>query len=306
MNLEKVLFIRILMSMNQSKSKTMKNSTSPFVFVSIFYGQEKWHELLSIIHAALVKQPEASPYLFFSSHRGSNIRLALKFNDPDVKYTYEEIVNPISAYLKQNPSAPHPLQLPITGFFQDFPPNEVKFNLYNERVIAPGTLSQFQLVLSQLMLIFFEDHAIDDDALFTLVVFLQNAILNGLCDTEESKSHLISGLVSALEKREVDSHFELFELEYFERPCETPGIKDRADIDHLFFQFKSATTMLNEMTQNPAGTYFIIHKIVREHLFKLPNEIFIDSLKYVKESIQQKIDDSVVQFCDSGPTQANH
>src|SRR5215510_9175069 len=111
--------------MNQLKSEKMKKSQSPFVFLSVFYAREKWHELLPAIKYCLNAHPTLrdqleDAYLFFSSHRGSSIRIALKYKDPDQKKDYKELIKPIIHFLVDNPCDPSPMQFPITGFFTDF------------------------------------------------------------------------------------------------------------------------------------------------------------------------------------------
>src|ERR1700752_2433291 len=136
--------------MNLLQSEKRKGVESPYVFISIFYAREKWHELLPVIQEALMQQqrwqtqPDQS-FIFFSCHRGSSIRLALKYEDPNRKEDYMDILNPVVEYMEKHPSFTHRLQLPITSFFLDFPSNSVQYNLYSERNIAPGGLCHFQM-----------------------------------------------------------------------------------------------------------------------------------------------------------------
>jgi hypothetical protein len=258
----------------------------PFVFISIFYARERWHELLPVIRNELYEHPDISDqvsesYVFFSYHRGPNIRIALKYKDPAMKKSYEGIVKPIYAFLTENPSDPRQVQLPITSFFTDFPNSQIKYNLYNERVIMHGGLAGFQLALTKILLVFFEDHPVDDDALFTLVVYLQEALLKALCDTRKSKQELIAILIAEMKRRDIDHLPGTGELKYLEIYPDINEISGKPELDKLLDWFEKGANMLYMKSGSKIGTFFTIIQIINLQVFKNIYEIFLDSLDYL-------------------------
>jgi hypothetical protein len=179
------------------------------------------------------------------------------------------------------------VQFPITGFFADFPANEIKFNLYNERFIAPQGLSQIQAVLSQILLVFFEDHLVDDDALFTLMVFLHEAILDGLSDTKESKFALILDLIEEIKNREKYARIDLFELQA-PGDLQIPPTDAQPGMENLSIWFEYAAYLLNQKIGKAIETYFIILRI-QEHLMRVSDEIFLDSLNMLQTPFNLKL-----------------
>ena len=177
------------MSMNQSKCESIQES---IMYLSIFYNQNSWHRLLPIAREILMEENRVSEerraYVFFSSHKGTSIRIAFERKDDDREKLEEGLVKKLTKYVIENPSEAQPIRLPISGFFQDFPNNVIKYNLFNQRSFVEGGLSDFQLVLSKLLLAFFDDHEVDEDAIFTLMVNLNESILKGLCQNQSSKS----------------------------------------------------------------------------------------------------------------------
>jgi hypothetical protein len=259
---------------------------NPIIFISIFYAQEKWHELLPVIRKTLYEHTGISGqiselYVFFNCQRGSNIRIALKYKDQVVKNDYERIVKPINTFLAEHPSASRDVQLPITSFFADFPDNQIKYNLYNARVIMRGGLAGFQLALSKILLVFFEDHPVDGDALFTLVVYLQEALLNALSDTWESKQELIAILIAEMKQRDIDHLPGIGELKDWEVLPDMKEISGAPEIDKLLHWFEKAANTLYVKSGSKTGTFFIVMKMIHLHLFKNVYEIFLDSLDYL-------------------------
>ena len=282
--------------MNQLKSEKENGHELPYVFISIFYAREKWHDLLPIIHQSLMDQrrlhvrPEHS-YVFFSTHRGSSIRIALKYEKPDQKQAYSEILDPIVSYMERHPSFSQRLQLPITSFFLDFPSNSIQFNLYSESSIATGGLSQFQVMLSQIMLQFFDDHPIDQEGIFTLIIWLQEAILNGLSNTDRPKHELIAEIISQMHERKSSSELKPYQLEETDLFEELQPFMVNSNLENLFLQIDLFTVLLNDRLKNPIQVYFILLRLIREHLPKLSNEIVLESLQHLNSPVS--IDGSV-------------
>jgi hypothetical protein len=91
--------------------------------------------------------PQFSLSIF--SSWGIKYRLAIPYQTVN-KNGSPEHTEPIKVFLEENPSAPRQIQLPVHGFFADFPNNETKLNLFNERTICPGSLAAFQLTFTTL------------------------------------------------------------------------------------------------------------------------------------------------------------
>jgi hypothetical protein len=236
------------------------------------------------------KHPEQS-FIFFSSHRGSSIRLALKYDDASHKETFAEILAPIAAYMDEHPSITHRLQLPINSFFLDFPSNSIQYNLYSERSIAPGGLSHFQVLLSQIMLQFFDDHPVDDEGIFTLAIWLQEAILNGLTSLNQSRQELIAQIIAYLERKEIPCDLQPYQLEETGLFEDLQPYMENANLENLFLQLELVTVICQDRLQNAVEVYFLLLRLMREHLLKLPNEVFLEALYHVYNSVQ--VDDSV-------------
>ena len=282
--------------MNQFKSDKETRQALPYVFISIFYAREKWHELLPVIHDALSNGPglklrPAHYFIFFSTHRGSSIRLALQYEHPDQKYAYSEILNEVVAYIDRHPSISQRLQLPVTSFFLDFPNNSIHFNLFNESSIAPGALAQFQELLSQIMLQFFGDHAVDEEGIFTLLVWLQEAILNGLSNLDRSKLELISQITAQLNEKDTALELKPYQLEEADRFQELQAFTDDCNLENLFLQVELLTVLINDRLDRPIEVYFFLLRLMREHLLKLSDEIVFQSLQYLSSSVP--VDDPV-------------
>lgn len=269
----------------------MEIPQDPFVFISVFYAREQWHKLLPAIQKELCTRPESDRcicgfFVFLSSHRGDNIRVILKYKHPSMKSSHKKTVEQIDLFLSENPSNSKPVQLPLTGFFADFPNNRIKYNLYNERTIKPEELAIFQYLLSKILLVFFEDHMVDDDAVFTLVVYLQEQIINALCDTSESREDLVQLLIAKSKKRSSENVRNEADLKYFPILADNQDIYETSGIDHLLRGFENATNSLYAQSGDKIVTYFTVIRVIQLHIFDISSETFLDSLEYLSGSYQ--------------------
>lgn len=272
----------------------MKNNSDDFVFMSIFYQREKWHSLLSAIQREIFSQPEIRNELtglivYLNRHRGPGIRLALKLKSPGTG-AHRLIEDPINSFLTGNPSTLVAQRSPITAFFIDFPNNQIRYNLFNQRSVMPAGLYTFQVLISNILLVFFEDHPVDDDAVFTLVVYLQQAILNGICITEELKQEFCLIAMNQMKANQHAIPADMIEIQSFppwndfERYLLEPQT-----LDTLLEEFETASHMLYLHTGNLLSSYFTILRMIQLQLFKIPGEVFFDSLDHLHLSTEYEL-----------------
>jgi len=272
----------------------MKTNTEAFIFMSVFYQQGKWHSLLSTIQREIFSQPEIRNELtgliiYLNRHRGSGIRLALKFKKPATG-AYKLIEDPIHSFLIGNPSISQSRRFPITGFFTDFPNNEIRYNLFNQRAIMPAGLYSFQILLSNILLIFFEDHPVDDDGVFTLVTYLQIAILDGICTTEEFKREFCLIAMNQMKNNNKLIPADMIDIQPVHLLDEFEGdLMEPGDIDELFEDIEKASRILSMHTGNLLSSYFTILHIIQLQLFRIPAEVFFDSLDHLRMSHQYEM-----------------
>ncbi len=73
-----------------------------FVFMSIFYPQEKWHLLLSAIPDILkrveIRRHSEKVLVFLNHHRGANLRFVIEFNSKEKKAILKKISKSIQHF----------------------------------------------------------------------------------------------------------------------------------------------------------------------------------------------------------------
>jgi hypothetical protein len=250
-----------------------------YIYFSIFYARERWHELLPVIRTLLydhelIQINEVN--VFFSSHQGSSIRVAIRYSPERSEKNIQKFINSIGQYVKENPSPLLPVQFPIKRFFADFPNNVMKYNLFNERSFVPTGLNKFQLAISQLLLTFFDDHVVDDDAVFTLIINLNRSFLNGVCDDDESKLKLIEVLKLAIAREKNECAV----LEIPDSFKQLPIFRNEFDPEETLQWLQDASTLLVQEVGDEIDAYLIMLRMVKLHL-KLENEFFMDALHYL-------------------------
>ena len=264
----------------------MANSTPSHSFISIFYAREKWHELMPVIRTLLcdhdlLKSNEVN--VFLSSHQGSSIRVAFKNPGEESKLKIRKFVKAVAEYMEKNPSPTLPVQLPIKSFFADFPNNVIKYNLFNERSFAPEGLSKFQMAISQLLLTFFDDHAVDDDAIFTLIVSLNRSFLHAVCVDNESEFYLIEDLVHVISNGNNE----------YQIPQISDHFKPLASVDsHFNFEdtmdwLQEASLKLAQEAGNKIDAYLAILRVMKLHLLKLDNSFYTGALSCLVNSMDE-------------------
>lgn len=263
-----------------------------FVFMSIFYEQKKWHSLLKVIRREIYDQPDITDELrraiiYLSFHRGPNIRLALEFKTQDIKIP-GMIAASISSFLDKNPSRIEPLTLPITGFLLDFTNNEIRYNLFSERAILSDSLLRFQVLLSKIILVYFEENSVNRNNVFDLVIRLQHAILNGICETKELKQGLCLAVMRQLKKTSnniTDSMIEVGHVSGLSPDETSPTLIPSLSI--LLSDFEKASRVLYKQNGQTLKIYYTILSVIQLHLFRINGVIFYDSIEHIYNAMEK-------------------
>lgn len=269
--------------MIQSKSKLRRVGNS-WIFLSAFYQQEKWHLLLATINSLLVtlRQSGIAPdetLVYFNLHRGDSIRLTLYFNSRE-KDNYKFVEGPLNTFLSQNPSDERMVTKPITTFFADFPNNQIRYNLFDGHYILDGGLRDFQLLLSKILFVFFPDHPVDEEGIFTLLVFLNKAMLENLCATKEERVDLCRNIMNKL----IENNKEIpdIHMEDVVFPKLISKLSYEEENEHTLLKaFGKACSELFDYSGQLITSYFTVLSIIQLHLFKKNQSVFFDSLEYI-------------------------
>jgi len=159
--------------------------------MSIFYTREKWHLLLGVIDRELSAMRQEGlaidkRFVYLSLHRGPSIRLALHFKKVTEK-DCRAIERRLGVFLRENPSGVPAVEMPVTSFFMDFPYDEIRYNLFNERYIMNEGMEPVQRLLSDTLLTFFEDHPVDEEGIFNLLLYLLREIIQNMYPDERDR-----------------------------------------------------------------------------------------------------------------------
>ena len=260
----------------------MAISTPSHAFISIFYAKSKWHELMPIIRTLLCENELIASNevnIFLSPHQGSSIRVAVRNTGESSRIKIDKFIVGIGEYMNMNPSPIMPIELPVRSFFADFPNNVIKYNLFNERSFAPAGLSKFQIALSQLLLTFFDDHPIDDEGLFTLLVYLNRCFIANIRGNAETKLNLIKHLIRVI--RNKTSDFTIPEVEDHFRTV--ISINSTSDFEQSLNWIKEASNVLLREVGDEIEAFLIFLQIIQLHLVKLDNSFFVDALRHLAE-----------------------
>jgi len=217
--------------------------------------------------------------VFLSWHQGSSIRVAIRDTNASSRIKIEKFITGISGYMNTNPSATPSIELPVKSFFVNFPNNVIKYNLFNERSFAPAGLSKFQVALSQLLLTFFDDHPIDDEGLFTLLVYLNRCFVTNICGYAEIKLNLIKRLIMVA--RDQNYEYALPEIE--DHFTDVTCIASTSDYRELLNWIQEELKVLLNETSDEIEAYLIFLQTIQLHLVKLDSSFFLDALHYLAE-----------------------
>lgn len=249
--------------------------------MSIFCSRERWHILLRAIGkrlAAFQKDGLAleKKLVYLSEHRGSSIRLALYFSQV-TEDDCRAIGQSIYELLAENPSPAWAGGMPTRSFFMDFPTDQVKYNLFDERCILPPGLEHLQRLLSSILCEFFEDHPVDDEGIFTLLNYLQREILEHAFDTPGERMKFCSHIINELSTADSDIPEGKPARGAFRQPA---AFQESAadDVFDLLARFGEAGAALCRSDADAVKAYLTLLHLIQLHLFKIPRQEFLASL----------------------------
>jgi hypothetical protein len=252
----------------------------------VFYRRSNWHTLLKaareITELHEVRKEVKDVRLFIHTDRGESLRLALKMH-PSVDCEASQIItHSINKFLRENPTEARPVVLPINGFFTDFENNSVKYNLFNERLILTCRLAIFQSLISNLLLHFFHEHPVDEDGLFTLVVYLQRGILNGLCTNQKEKIDLLITISKQVKDKGIKLEYEvLLRADHINPNYTREDLQGIGNIETILSKFELAAKAYQKENPGKANNFLIILNIIYQQLGKPDVSIFLEAFQYL-------------------------
>jgi len=253
-----------------------------WVFMSVFCSREEWHVLLGAIRKRLVVLRKdglalEKTFVYLSLRRGPSIRLALYFK----KVTEEDcraVEKSIDEILAKNPSAVQAGGMPIGSFFMDFPHHQVKYNLFDEVYILPRGLEHIQGLLSTILCKFFEDHPVDGEGIFTLLIYLQREIIEHAFSKASERMEFCSHIVNDLARDESDKVESSSHREEFRQPVVFQETEGQEDVFDLLSRFGEACAALCRSDRDAVKVYTTLLHLIQLHLFKIPRQEFLTSL----------------------------
>ena len=270
----------------------MEANKQAWIFMSVFYRQSSWHSLLNAVRE-IIESPEVHKELmdfrvFINQDRGESLRLALKmYHSADCKAS-QIIAHSINKFLRDNPTEPRPQILPINGFFTDFENNTVRYNLFNERSIMNCRFAIFQSFISKLLFRFFEDHPVDEDGLFTLIVYLQQSILTGLCSNQKEKINVLVAVSKQINENGIKLEYELLlQADRSNTNSTTEAFDGIPDVQTILSKFEQAVKAYQKENLGKAGSFLILLNIIHQQLGKPDTSIFLDAIQYLYTDLKK-------------------
>ena len=232
--------------------------------LSIFYHQKSMHRLLEKLRLLLKQQDVQSAYndyfVFISSERGTSIRLILKTEQEKQEATCSYLFTQLENWLRDHPSKQYPANAAVTGLFLNFPNNYLRYNLYPSSEVASEELKPLHKVLSELLLSFFGNHPLNEEALFTFSLYLHHHFCLSLDNRNDRAS--LQMLFSAMTKVVPTNSEEVLD---FDAPT---------DIQILFDGFRHQCRRLR-LNHSPARLYNIFLTLLKSHLSLLGDELVV-------------------------------
>ena len=160
--------------------------------------------------------------------------------------------------------------MPVTGFFADFPANEVRYNLFNEKVLRYGNTGIIQRHLSDLIFNFFDNRRVDDKTLLSLAIYLHRYLLNVFFPDIKVRQAFIESImkdhpaINPGNTRAVAREFNNTKINTI--------LKRRPAARRLLAGLANASKKLLMETTNITLAYNAIAAIIQLHLFKIPDQ----------------------------------
>jgi hypothetical protein len=273
----------------------MQTNNPSYFFLSVFYKQADWHLLLNIVREELMylrlSQKCITDYwVFLNKYRGTSIRIMVECPAEKEKEALETFLTSLQDFVRNFPSEKGAVSFPIQSFFADYPNNNIKFNLFDKTVIIHPDVSRIQAITSNILLAFFDEHPVDDDAVFTLVLYLQYAAISALTTNNQAKLDFYEHVINAMNKH---SNYQFVSANKEER------LDEEVDLDmlallpehllNLINQFQEEVKRLAERGGSDARLYFTIMSVLQLHLFKIPEQVFFDAAYMMRRQLKQEI-----------------
>jgi hypothetical protein len=266
-----------------------------YIYLSVFYHHDDWHLLLKKLRDLLSGTNQLSGkiqdfWIFLNMHRGSNIRILIECQKPDEKIIIETLLPQLREFTSKYPSAEAKVAQRITSFFADYPNNLVKFNLFDKTVIKHEQLAPLQSCVSRLLLHFFEDHPIDEEGLFTFILYMQHATVSALKPVGVTYKDFYGDILSAMNRSpefktnnliEVDDEGEALELDMFDDAPE--------NIATLLKEYIQLVRDFNDRSLSELSLYFRLMSALKIHLFHIPDRIFFTAASTVSNALLRQV-----------------
>ena len=272
----------------------MDTQQDQWSFISVFYEREQWHLLLEALREEIFEngiddKGSINAFVFLSMHRGANIRLALNYSKASER-EINTITKSVETFLRENPAREKELDLPINSLFKNFPTNQFHYNLFNQHALMQDGLIVYQDILSKILLQFFDDHPVDEDGLFTLMIYLLEALLDGMCTNSVIKKRCCLQLMRVIQ----DNEFNLPAIEGYEnvplRHMRKCSLSRLGDLSVHLKNLESASEILNRIAGDLIKSHITIMKIIQLQLFNVPGKLIFDSLCHIYHSTKNEFD----------------
>ncbi|MDB5119778.1 MAG: hypothetical protein JWN56_996 [Sphingobacteriales bacterium] len=277
------------------------------MIVSIFYNQESWHELMTMLIKPFIEREQSSFKhwsIYLSTNRGEHITILIEPKKSSNKTHEERFLAQAELFLTESPSAIKVIEYPLTSVFQDFASNSIELNVDNLLVNSTGDdrLILAKQQLSEIIIDVLADQEIDIESIFTFLIYLQLGIIKaGFTNTKRARVNTLklllflntqennSGDLDAPTIQENQQFVELFEYNKntFVEIVEDIWNKDKYDDDLEWMKkWESiSTSFLNETDFHQV--FISLSKIAYDHLGLNGSKIQNSSSKQVLKIFNQ-------------------
>jgi hypothetical protein len=260
----------------------MKYHQEDPIFMSVFYAKNEWHKLLKTILQLIKASPNDtvlnSLLVYFSTNRGENIRLT--FTSSTIDPGFMEMEKHLCEYLTARPSSNCDTGLPLTCFFKNYLPNQIRYNLFNYHSLIPLELRSFQSILSRILLVYFKDQLITEEQIFLLIVTLHQRMLDALFNTYEEKASFSLTILDEISNEEFLNNGTLQSNWSWILPKNTIMQPPKTFVpDNLLQCFQDNVSWYSKQNLSPVEVYLIVLRVISLHFDKLPQQYFVDILQ---------------------------
>ncbi|WP_304066869.1 hypothetical protein [Pedobacter glucosidilyticus] len=165
----------------------MKNENVQ-IKIRIFLNRTSWHFFLSnFIKSHLIEDMSNNNnfiknwFINFSKDRGDHILLTI-IKNADSNILEKNLSKALELFISKYPSKTDPINLPINTFFINYPNNSYWFEKESTITSVKYTNDEIELkqVISKVITFSLGNEIINDDDLFTLMIYLQTSVLKAV------------------------------------------------------------------------------------------------------------------------------